>query len=109
MNLRRAKEILGPYCPGGPVTKESVRAAFAAAVRDSHPDTKPAYSGPPVAPPLAPLRAYAMEELQGARNRWLQDLGEEARTEKVCPVCRGTGVQAIGLKRFSCVRGCEAP
>jgi len=109
VDIRRAKAILTPYMPPGPVTREAVKAAFAAAVRASHPDTLILKRDLEEAGGVVNgHKAYAMEDLQGARNRWLQHIGEAPpRAEPACPYCRGTGIMSVQMRRVPCIKGCD--
>lgn len=101
MNLRDATRILTPYLPAGAVGPESVRRAFAEAVRVHHPDTRTTISTP------GGVWFPSMKEIKDARDVLLAHYtGRVPDSAKVCPVCRGTGVQTIGVRRVPCVRGC---
>ena len=104
MSPDKAAKVLGVAVGA---SAEAVRARFAAAVKESHPDTRPDYNGPPIAPPLAPIEAHSMATLKEARDVLLARASHSQPPAASCPVCRGTGIQAIGLRRFPCVRGCE--
>lgn len=99
MNLREAHRLLDPHLPAGPVGPESIRSAFAAAVLANHPDTMAnAPSG----------LLVSMAQLKQARDVLLAHYGGRApESERVCPVCRGSGWQAVGLRRYPCLKGCD--
>lgn len=85
MNRELAATLLGcnPRSPA-----EVVKAAFAAAVKATHPDTGAAHN------------PYRLETLKRARYFMLKD----APTD--CPRCLGSGWVAVGFKQERCPRGC---
>lgn len=100
MRLHEARRILTPYLPAGAVTSESVRAAFREAVKANHPD-----SWDEAIEVRNPIR---MDKLKEARDVMLASLGNaQEQPAGACPVCRGSGYQAIGMRKVPCVRGCD--
>lgn len=100
MNLRQAKVILSPYLPAGAVTAESVRAAFAGAVKSLHPD-----SSRGMAESTGCTRGQSLADTKTARDTWLTELGAKAKAP--CPICRGTGRMGRGFDTGPCVKGCK--
>lgn len=95
MNLTEAERILGVKAGA---SAEAVRAAFYARAKAVHPDTTQA--------PF--FSSLAVMEAKQARDLLLERAGVTPTSAKPCPVCRGTGIQVIGLRRVPCVRGCDS-
>lgn len=97
MTRDEAAAILGlqlvPY-PANPWTAESIRAAFAAAVKAQHPDT---------ADPRQ-MTGPSIGTLKKARGVLLAAADISIPTE--CVTCRGSGWVASGFKQERCPRGC---
>lgn len=101
MNVRDAKRILGPYMPGGAVTQDSVRSAFAEAVKALHPDSRRGDRGDVNS-------QWTMHQLKESRELLLGHYsGPSVGPASACPVCRGSGWQSIGMRRVPCVKGCD--
>lgn len=100
MSLSEAERILGVKAGA---SAEKVRAAFSATVKRWHPDVlernwedRSGEVGP------------GMAAIKKARYLLLERAGVTS-SARPCPVCRGTGIQVIGLRRVSCIRGCDPP
>ena len=95
LSLKQAKIILLPYLEGGAVTPAKVKAAFAKAILEIHPDvSKPQHLCSPL----------TVSDLKLARDVWLTALGVG---DAVCPVCRNTGVMSVNFRPTPCVKGCK--
>lgn len=98
MNLRQAKLILSPYLAPGDVTAESVRAAFAEAVKANHPDSVKLGEKLTAA-------ADRLKDVKQARDVWLTALG--AKPKAPCAICGDRGIIGRGFHKANCPRGCK--
>ena len=96
MNRGEARKLLGLGALQA-LTPEIVRAAFAAGVKDAHPDTGMQPSGG------AREAGFRIKELKEARDILLADLGTRPT---LCLMCGGSGWVLHGFKKVRCGRGC---
>lgn len=90
MNLSEARAVLDLAAISP--TPGAVRAAFAAKVRQLHPDTSD-----------GPQEGASMATLQAARDLLLQAVGGGGGA---CPYCQGRGFVVKGFARVPCPKRC---
>lgn len=73
---------------------DEVRAAFAKAAKEQHPDT-------------GCELMHTMDTLKEARGCLLRVGHYQGHITNVCTLCSGTGYQIRGFHRVPCIKGCD--